>query len=62
MIARLGGEGVSQPPLKDNAFSTILDQNLPLELRREVGFRLRQNLFRQWPVVDNNVIIDPEAT
>jgi hypothetical protein len=32
-----GGESVSQPPLKDQAFSTFLDQNLPLELRPENG-------------------------
>jgi hypothetical protein len=28
-----GGEGVSQSPLKDQAFSTFLDQNPPFELR-----------------------------
>jgi hypothetical protein len=32
-----GGEGVSQSPLKDNAFSTLLDQNPPLELPPENG-------------------------
>jgi hypothetical protein len=32
-----GGEGVSQSPLKDKAFSTFLDQNPPLELRPENG-------------------------
>jgi hypothetical protein len=32
-----GGESVSQPPLKDKAFSTFLDQNPPFELRPENG-------------------------
>src|SRR5258708_2602932 len=31
--AKGGGEGVSQPPLKDKVFSTFLDQNPPFELR-----------------------------
>ena len=31
------GESVSQPPLKDKAFSTFPDQNPPLELRPENG-------------------------
>jgi hypothetical protein len=38
-----GGEGVSQSPLKDQAFSTFLDQNPPFELRRKLAFR--SNLF-----------------
>jgi hypothetical protein len=29
-------------PLKDRAFSTLLGQNLPFELRGKMGFRLRQ--------------------
>ncbi len=37
-----GGESVSQPPLKDKAFSTFLGQNPPFELRPEMGFRRRQ--------------------
>jgi hypothetical protein len=37
-----GGESVSQSPLKDQAFSTFLDQNPPFELPPEMGFRLRQ--------------------
>ena len=37
-----GGEGVSQPPLKEKVFSTFLDQNPPFELRPENGFRFRQ--------------------
>src|SRR5260370_29326421 len=37
-----GGEGVSQSPLKDGAFSTFQEQNPPFELRRKMGFRLRQ--------------------
>jgi hypothetical protein len=39
-----GGESVSQSPLKDQAFSTFLDQNPPFELRPKMGFA-----FRQWP-------------
>jgi hypothetical protein len=40
--SRFGGEGVSQSPLKHKAFSTLLGQNLPFELRRKMGFRLQQ--------------------
>lgn len=36
-----GGESVSQPPLKDQAFSTILDQNPRFELRPEMGIPAR---------------------
>jgi hypothetical protein len=32
-----GGESVSQSPLKDQAFSTLLDQNPPFELRPKAG-------------------------
>ena len=39
---RAGGEGVSQSPLKDQAFSTFQEQYPPFELRRNMGFRLRQ--------------------
>jgi hypothetical protein len=35
-----GGESVSQSPLKDKAFSALLDQNPPFELRPEKGVRL----------------------
>jgi len=41
--SRFGGEGVSQSPLKHKAFSTLLGQNLPFELRRKMGFRLQQS-------------------
>ena len=34
----IGGEGVSQSPLKDKAFSTFLDQNPLFELQREMRF------------------------
>jgi hypothetical protein len=37
-----GGESVSQPPLKDKAFLTFLDQTPRIELPAENGFRLRQ--------------------
>jgi hypothetical protein len=45
-----GGQGVSQPSLKDRAFSTFLDQNPPFELRPE--FASDRSLFRQWPVIE----------
>jgi hypothetical protein len=38
---RCGGESVSQPRLKDKAFSTFLRQNPPFELRPEMAFRRR---------------------
>src|SRR5947207_14549633 len=34
---QFGGKSVSQSPLKDQPFSTFLDQNPPLELRPENG-------------------------
>jgi hypothetical protein len=37
-----GGESVSQPPLKDKAFSTFLGQNPPFKPRPKMGFRSRQ--------------------
>ena len=51
-----GGEGVSQPPLKDKAFSTFLDQNPPFELRPgpKWDFTAGKSLFSQWPMIDNN--------
>jgi hypothetical protein len=36
-----GGEGVSQSPLKDKAYSTFLGQKPPFELRRKLAFRLQ---------------------
>jgi hypothetical protein len=36
-LRKFGGEGDSQSPLKDRAFSIFLDQNPPLELRPEQG-------------------------
>jgi hypothetical protein len=38
-----GGESVSQSPLKDKAFSTLLEQNPPFELRPNPAFA--SNLF-----------------
>jgi hypothetical protein len=35
-----GGEGGSQSPLNDKAFSTFLGQKRPFELRRKLAFRL----------------------
>jgi hypothetical protein len=32
----VGGEGVSQPPLKDKVFLTFLGQNLQFQLRRKL--------------------------
>ena len=40
-----GGEGVSQPPLKDKAFFTFVNQNPPFELRPKTAFRLPS-----WPI------------
>ena len=46
-----GGEGVSQSPLKDQAFSTFLDQNPPFELRPENGISpSTKACSAQWPV------------
>lgn len=48
-----GGEGVSQPPLKDRAFSIFSDQNPPFELRAgKWGFDSDKGLFRQCLVID----------
>ena len=50
-----GGEGDSQSPLKDKAFSTVLDQNPPLELRRKLAFRfqsfheIHRGSSKYWP-------------
>ena len=52
-----GGEGVSQSPLKDKAFSTFPDRNPPFEPRPEnCNFAPDHKLFRQWPVIDENAI------
>ena len=40
-----GGESVSQSPLKDNAFSTFLDQNPPFELPPKWNSALDKSLF-----------------
>jgi hypothetical protein len=53
-----GGEGVSQSPLKDKAFSTFLDQNPPFELPPENGISPSTKACpAQWPVIDNSAII-----
>src|SRR5439155_12345203 len=52
VLFRSGGEGVSQSPLKDKAFSTFLDQNPPLELRPEIGVSppiFHRGSSRYWP-------------
>jgi hypothetical protein len=41
-----GGEGVSQSPLKDQAFSTFLDQNPPFELPEKGDFAFDKSLSR----------------
>jgi hypothetical protein len=38
-----GGEGGSQPSLKDQAFSTFLDQNPPFELRPKAGASMQRS-------------------
>jgi hypothetical protein len=46
-VCSCGGEGGSQSPLKDRAFSTFLDQNPPFELPPEKGdFALDKSLSR----------------
>jgi hypothetical protein len=47
---------VSQPPLKNKAFSTFLEQNPPFELRPgpKWDFTAGKSLFSQWPMIDNN--------
>jgi hypothetical protein len=52
---RFGGEGVSQSPLKDQAFSTFLDQNPPFELPAENGISSSTKACPvQWTVIDNS--------
>src|ERR1700730_10318623 len=41
-----GGENVSKLPLKDNAFSTFLDQNPPFELPPKWNSAFDENLSR----------------
>jgi hypothetical protein len=54
-----GGESVSQSPLKDQAFSTFLDQNPPFELLPENGISPSTKACpAQWPVVDNSASSD----
>jgi hypothetical protein len=55
LFGRAGGESVSQSPLKDQAFSTFLDQNPLFELPPENGFSPSTKACpTQWPVVDNS--------
>jgi hypothetical protein len=52
-----GGESVSQSPLKDNAFSTFLDQNPPFELPPKWNSAFgTKTCPAQWPVIDNTAI------
>jgi hypothetical protein len=51
-----GGEGVSQSPLKDQAFSTFLDQNPPFELPPKWNSAFDKTCPAQWPVVDDRAI------
>ena len=53
---RYGGEGVSQSPLKDKAFSTFLDRNPPFELTKKGDFAFDKACPDQWPVIDNSAI------
>jgi hypothetical protein len=52
-----GGEGVSQPPLKDKAFSAFRNQTHHLSYGRKMGLAAGKNLLRQWPVIDNEMQI-----
>jgi hypothetical protein len=48
-------ERVSQSPLKDQAFSTFLDQNPPFELPPENGISPSTKACPvQWTVIDNS--------
>jgi hypothetical protein len=52
---QIGGESVSQSPLKDQAFSIFLDQNPPFELPPENGISPSTKACPvQWTVVDNS--------
>jgi hypothetical protein len=53
----IGGESGSQSPLKDQAFSTFLDQNPPFELPPENGISPSTKARpAQCPVIDNSAI------
>ena len=56
-----GGESVSQSPLKDQAFSTFLDQNPPFELPAENG-DFACDTPVQWTVIDNSATPAPSWT
>jgi hypothetical protein len=51
-----GGEGVSQSPLKDKAFSTFLNQNPPFELRPENGISPSAKACARNGAIDNSAI------
>jgi hypothetical protein len=51
-----GGESVSQSLLKDKAFSTFLDQNLPFELPEKGISRSTKGCPAQWSVIDISAI------
>jgi hypothetical protein len=52
-----GGESVSQSPLKDQAFSSLSDQNPPFPLRPENGISPSTKARPvQWTVIDNSAI------
>jgi hypothetical protein len=53
---RYGGEGVSQSPLKDKAFSTFLDRNPPFELRPENGISPSAKACAPNGVIDDSAI------
>jgi hypothetical protein len=51
-----GGESVSQSPLKDQAFSTFLDQNPPFEPRQKWDFAFDKSPSGPMAVIDNSAI------
>jgi hypothetical protein len=51
-----GGEGVSQPPLKDKAFLTFFGQNPPFELPEKGVSPSTKACPAQWSVIDNSAI------
>jgi hypothetical protein len=56
-----GGESISQSSLKDQAFSTFLDQNPPFELPAENG-DFACDTPVQWTVIDNSATPAPSWT
>src|ERR1700704_4806300 len=59
---RGSGESASQPPLKDQAFSTFLDQDPPFELPPENGISPSTKACpAQWPVIHNTAIKRPAS-